>query len=120
MCTTCAWCPWRLIECTGSPENRVADGSKLPCDCWASYVGLLKKQQVMLTTEPSLQSIYLSDPCLLHPLFYLSVEVIFLSLRSGEVISTVLIFFLCSQVILTFTFALSLLVVHLLKIAIPL
>lgn len=38
-----------------SPEDGVTNGFELQYGCWESYLGPLKGQPVLLTTEPSLQ-----------------------------------------------------------------
>lgn len=40
--------------------NGVTDGNELPCRCWGSNAGLLEKQSVLLTSEPSHQPQLLS------------------------------------------------------------
>jgi hypothetical protein len=54
-CTTCVQYPWRLKEDVGSSGTGVTDNCELPCGCWDSNPDSLKKQQVLLTTKPSLQ-----------------------------------------------------------------
>jgi E3 ubiquitin-protein ligase NEDD4 len=48
------WCLWRPEEGVGSPGIGVTDSCELPCGCWELNSGPLKKQPVLLTTEPSL------------------------------------------------------------------
>ena len=50
----CAWCPQGLEEDTGSPRNTITDDSYPEAD--NLNPGPLEKQQVLLTTEPSLQA----------------------------------------------------------------
>jgi hypothetical protein len=59
--------------CNGSYETRVTEGCELSCGCWESKLGLLKEQQVLLASEPSLQLLYVNSVkffvCLLACLF---------------------------------------------------
>lgn len=45
----------RSEEGIGSPRVGLTDGSESPCGCWEANPGLLQEQQVLLTSEPSLQ-----------------------------------------------------------------
>jgi hypothetical protein len=51
----CAWYLERPTEGIRSPETEVTDGSELPCVClnWGS----LQEQYMLLSTEPSFQSV---------------------------------------------------------------
>jgi hypothetical protein len=42
-------------EAIGSSGTGVTDSCELPCGCWDSISGPLEEQQVLLTSEPSLQ-----------------------------------------------------------------
>lgn len=52
---TCAWCPRMPEERIRNPEIGVADSYELPCGCWESKMGPLKKQPALLITLPFLQ-----------------------------------------------------------------
>jgi hypothetical protein len=59
----CTWYPRRAKEGIGSPKTGVIDGSSMPLYWqWESNLGPLQEQQVLLTTEPSLQP----QNCVLH------------------------------------------------------
>jgi hypothetical protein len=68
VCHMCAWCLWRLEEGTRTPETGVTEGCKLPWRSWESNLGSLQEQQVLLTTEISLQ-LYIFLKRFIH-LFY--------------------------------------------------
>lgn len=42
---------------TGYAGNSMKNGCELPLGCWKSNPGLQEEQQVLLTTEPSLQDV---------------------------------------------------------------
>jgi hypothetical protein len=42
-----------------SSGTGVTDGCKLPCGCWELNPGPLEEQPVLVTTEPSLQLLFL-------------------------------------------------------------
>jgi hypothetical protein len=53
-----AWCSGRPEEGAGSSSRAGAmDGCEPLCGSWRQGTGPLEKQQVLLTTEPSLQSL---------------------------------------------------------------
>jgi hypothetical protein len=52
----CAWYPWRLEEGVRSPGTGVKDACETPHGCWESNPDPLQEQQVLLVTEPPLQS----------------------------------------------------------------
>ena len=48
-----------LAKGVRSTETEVTDGCEQPHECWDPNLGPLQEQQVLLTIEPSLQSIML-------------------------------------------------------------
>lgn len=50
----CTWCPYKAPGCEEGTETGVIDGS-LPRMFWEPNTSPLKEQQMLLTTEPSLQ-----------------------------------------------------------------
>jgi hypothetical protein len=50
-----------LLLSSDTPEERasdsIADGCQPPCGCWELNSGPLEEQSVLLTNEPSLQSL---------------------------------------------------------------
>lgn len=58
MCITGIQCLWRSDKNVGSSENRIRDDCKAPCGLWEKNAGPLKEQQVLLTTNPSLQTLF--------------------------------------------------------------
>ena len=52
----CAWYLWTSEEVIRSPETDVVGGCKSICWCWDLNLGPLKEQQVLLATEPALQT----------------------------------------------------------------
>lgn len=57
MCTMCAYCLHWSEEGTGSYGGRVMGGCELPHQFRETNSGLLQEQQVLLTAEPTLESI---------------------------------------------------------------
>jgi len=51
----CAWCLRRSEEGIRSPGTGDKEGCEPPCGFWELNLGPLQEQQVLLTTEPSLQ-----------------------------------------------------------------
>jgi hypothetical protein len=48
-------CPWRLEEGAGSFATGVIDGCESLCGFWELNPGLWQEQQVLITTEATLQ-----------------------------------------------------------------
>lgn len=57
-CFTCMYVCALHIP-VGSPGPEVTDGCELPCGCLELNLGTLQEQPVVLTTKPSLQSLFL-------------------------------------------------------------
>jgi hypothetical protein len=47
----------------GIVSDPITDGCELPCGCWELTSGPLEEQAVLLTTEPSLQSVSIFLTC---------------------------------------------------------
>lgn len=63
-------CLWRLEKNVGSSENGIRDDCKAPCRLWEKNPGTLQEQQALLTTDPSLQTLfwYLYFPSVINTL----------------------------------------------------
>ena len=57
MCTTSVQCPWRPVEGIRSPGQKLQMDASC-CGFWELNLGPLE-EQVLITTEPSLQPLYL-------------------------------------------------------------
>jgi hypothetical protein len=53
-----AWCPKSPEKDVGSLRTGVIGGNGLPYGCWELRLGPLETQSVLLTTQPSLQSLH--------------------------------------------------------------
>jgi hypothetical protein len=56
VCVLHEWCLQRPEESNRSPETRITDCCEPSCGSWELNSGLVGKQMVLLTTEPSLLS----------------------------------------------------------------
>jgi hypothetical protein len=50
------WCLWGPEEGIGSPGTGVTDGCELLCGCWNRTWVLCQEQEMLLASEPPLQS----------------------------------------------------------------
>lgn len=56
------WCLRRSKEGVESPRTEITDSIELTCGCWEWKLSPLEKQQVLLASEPSLQTPFVYYP----------------------------------------------------------
>jgi hypothetical protein len=56
--------PWKPKDDIGSPKVGITNSCEVPCGNWEPNLGPLKRQRVLLTTEPSLQPMFVFFVCL--------------------------------------------------------
>lgn len=57
LCHVCAWCPQRLEEGVRALGTEVIDDDEMPCGSLEMNLDPLKEQLLLLTVEPSLQTL---------------------------------------------------------------